>query len=217
MFPKSMLKFTALALLTTGLFVLSIALPKSDVLPGANPSNPSPVISLGTQSAIAQTVRIGELWQEVYAQMPDLPLENQYVSRDTGRVATNSTLANRLIRYHTFVKGRAPTYRFDWKLTLADYLGANERIIPGTYPGADSFTNSPLDGDRAAIRKLNRAQRDQLVNILTTIFSTPDDSTTSNPSANPSPSTTPTPRPAASPSPAGPTEARPGDARLLLP
>jgi hypothetical protein len=210
---KQFLQFITLALLTAGLIVSPVA-QVTPMLFGGGLSTP-PVV--GTQSAIAQTVRINQVWQRIYDLMPELPLENQYVSTSTGQVASTNTLANRLIRYHTFIKGRASNYRFDWKLTLADYLGANERIIPGTYPGADSLNTSPLPGDRAAISNLTRAQRDQLVNILVSLFSTAADAETPVPSVSPSPSTSPTPRPSVSPTPAGPVEARPGDARLLLP
>ncbi len=104
--------------------------------------------------------------QQIYQQLPDFPLENQYVSRESGKMNPRNTLAVRLIRYHTQVKGRAPNYRLDWKLTLADYLGANEIMDDGIYPGADALKQNPFERDRAAIRKLTRKQRDALIQAL---------------------------------------------------
>ena len=97
-----------------------------------------------TPVAIAQppqtrVVRIRDVWQQVYQQMPDLPKENNYVSLENGEVAAEDTLIGRLIRYHVYVKGRSPLSRFDWKLTLADYLGVNEAMLESQYPGAGSL------------------------------------------------------------------------------
>jgi len=44
------------------------------------------------------------IWQQVYKQLPYLPLENQYVNKETQQVDSNN-LVNRLIRYHVYVKG----------------------------------------------------------------------------------------------------------------
>ncbi|MEP0955925.1 hypothetical protein [Microcoleus sp. FACHB-1515] len=109
--------------------------------------------------------------QQVYVQLPDLPLENQYVSRETGEVAQHNTLVSRMVQYHLLVANRIPTSRLDWKLTMADYLGANEWMRPGLYPGADTFRANPIEGDRAAIEQLNRAQRDALIDVLVGLFS----------------------------------------------
>lgn len=164
---------------------------------------------LPLSGGIAQpVVRTEDLWQQVYQAMPDLPLENQYVNKET-REVSSSTLASRLIRYHTVTKGRSPIYRLDWKLTLADYLGANERMSPSVYPGGDIFRTNPIEGDTIAIQRLNRLQRDTLVQALVTAFTpaaSPSDSS-AQPSPSPSaPIATPTPR----------REPRPGDANLLL-
>lgn len=115
--------------------------------------------------------------QQVYARLPDLPLENQYVNRD-GEVSA-STLVDRLVQYHLYTSGRSLNSRLDWKLTLADYLGVNQWMQPGLYPGADSFRQNPIEGDRAAIEQLNRAQRDALVDLLVSQFVAPADA--SNP------------------------------------
>lgn len=170
---------------------------------------------LNTPFEIAQqqqlpSVRTRDVWKQIYQQLPDLPLENKYVSKE-GRVDANNTLANRLIQYHVYVKGRSPNYRLDWKLTLADYLGANEMITETVYPGATTLKQNPLDGDRAIITQLNRKQRDALVQSLVNVF---------NPnSATPAATNTP-PQPATAPSqetkPSFP-QPKPGDARLLEP
>ncbi len=125
---------------------------------------------LAIPPAIAQRISPGEVWQQVYQQLPDFPRENKYISKESGKVAENNTLASRLIRYHVYVKERAPNYRLDWKLTLADYLGANEIMYVTTYPGHDTLRQNPLEGDRAAIASLNRSQRQALVQVLTNIF-----------------------------------------------
>lgn len=125
---------------------------------------------LGIQPAIAQRISPGEVWQQVYQQLPDFPRENKYISKESGKVAENNTLASRLIRYHVYVKERAPNYRLDWKLTLADYLGANEVMYVTTYPGNETLRQNPLEGDKAAIARLNRSQRNALVQVLVNIF-----------------------------------------------
>lgn len=160
---------------------------------------------LQPQTAIAQNVRISDTWQQVYQQLPDLPLENQYINRQTGKVDPENTLVRRLISYHTYVKGRPPNYRLDWKLTLADYLGANELIREETYPGNDTLRQNPLFSDRTAIERLNCNQRNVLVQTLVNVFS--------GNSANPAtPSTTPSPD-----TPQRLPRSQPGDAQLLNP
>ncbi|MEH2198650.1 hypothetical protein [Nostoc sp.] len=147
------------------------------------------------QPAYAQRITPGDVWQLVYQQLPDLPRENKYISKENGKVAETNTLVNRLIRYHVYTKGRAPIYRLDWKLTLADYLGANEIMYDATYPGNDSLRENPIDGDKAAIARLTRSQRDALVEVLVNIFNPTTSQNTLSPSpdntATPSKSTTP--------------------------
>ncbi|MHC5725895.1 MAG: hypothetical protein ACYTXY_17515 [Nostoc sp.] len=140
------------------------------------------------QGAMAQRITPSDVWQQVYQQLPDLPRENKYISKENGKVAENNTLVNRLIRYHIYTKGRAPIYRLDWKLTLADYLGANEIMYDNSYPGNDSLRENPIEGDRKAITRLTRSQRDALVQVLVNIFNP----TSQNP-LPPSPNTAPSP------------------------
>jgi len=164
----------------------------------------------GLQPATAQFSIPPEAGQQVYERLPNLPLENQYVSKETGEVDSNNTLVSRLIRYHIYSKSRPPYYRLDWKLTMADYLGAHEYLVESKYPSSNTLKENPMERDQAAIQKLTRAQRDALIDVLVSIF-------------NPNRPTTPEPSPSASPQPqapnptATPSLPQPGDAHLLLP
>jgi hypothetical protein len=124
-----------------------------------------------TQPAVAQQrISIGDVWQKVYQKLPDLPKENTYKAKEGGQVASDNTLVGRMIRYHIYVKGRAPNFRLDWKLTLADYLDANEVMYDYSYPGNDNLRTNPFEGDRTAVKKLTRTQRTALVDALTNAF-----------------------------------------------
>lgn len=173
-----------LALMVMSLIVLGL---------GADKSLDRNLFSI--QPAYAQRITPGDVWQLVYQQLPDFPRENKYISKEKGKVDENNTLANRLIRYHVYTKGRAPIYRLDWKLTLADYLGANEIMYDTTYPGNDLLRKNPIDGDKAAIARLTRSQRDALVQVLVNIFNPTSQNTLSpNPNTAPTPSTSTTPQ-----------------------
>jgi len=135
----------------------------------------SPYINLnqnivGIQPVAAQRIASSDAWRKVYQQLPEFPRENKYVSKKSGKVSENQTLARRLIRYHVYIKGRAPNTRLDWKLTLADYLGANEIMYDSSYPGSDTLRTNPIDGDRTAIKRLNRSQRNTLIQVLVNVF-----------------------------------------------
>ncbi len=125
---------------------------------------------VGIQPAVAQRIASSDAWRKVYQQLPEFPLENKYVSKKTGKVSENHTLVRRLIRYHVYIKGRAPNTRLDWKLTLADYLGANEIMYDSSYPGSDTLRENPINGDRTTIKRLNRTQRNTLIQTLVNIF-----------------------------------------------
>lgn len=157
--------------------------------------------------------------QQIYAQLPDLPLENQYIDRETGDRDEANTLVRRLIVYHLLVKGRPPFYRLDWKLTLADYLGANELMFQNAYPGASELRSNPLEGDRAVIASLSRQERDALVLALVRAFNPDYDSLDdadfeASPVPQTPPESSPVPQPSTPPNnlPALP---QPGDADLL--
>ncbi|WP_068818301.1 hypothetical protein [Phormidesmis priestleyi] len=128
--------------------------------------------------AIAQAIRPQDAWKQVYEKIPDLPLENQYVNRETKKVDPNNTLVSRMIRYHQYVKGRPINYRLDWKMTLGDYLGINEPIIDSDYPGSNNLRKNPLDRDRAVVNRLTLKQRNTLVQTLVNLFSPTSDQPT---------------------------------------
>jgi hypothetical protein len=173
--------------------------------------DPSVFKLMGLKPATAQIWRTEDVWRQVYERLPNLPQENQYVSKETGQVNPDDTLVSRLIRYHVYTKSRPPNYRFDWKLTMADYLGANELLMESQYPSNNTLRENPMEGDRSAIQKLSRTERDALVNVLASVFN-PNRTETSapTPSASPPPETTPNPR-------ATPSLPKKGDARLLMP
>jgi hypothetical protein len=123
------------------------------------------------QESAPQEIRVQDAWKFVYEKLPDLPIENNYISKETGKVDPNNTLVGRLIRYHVFVKGRPPNYRLDWKLSLADYLGATpDYLVESVYPGSDVLRENPMERDRTAIQSLNKVQRDALVQALVDVF-----------------------------------------------
>jgi hypothetical protein len=173
-----------LAVATTAVLLLSSALHNADWL--------------GSPPAIAQRVSPDTVWQQVYQKLPDFPRENQYVSVETRKVATDNTLVGRVVRYHIYVKGRPPQYRLDWKITLADYLGINERMDEGAYPSRNTLKTNPLDGDLAVMNRLTRQQRESLIQALVEAFAVPV--RPSSPAASPTPvGPTPTPKPLSSP------------------
>ena len=121
-------------------------------------------------SVNAQDLRPNTVAAKVYQSLNEFPTENQHLSSETGQPATDNTLVSRIIRYHQYVKSRPVEYRLDWKLTLADYLGANETIERSSYPGNTTLKNNPLESDRAVISKLDRSQRNQLIETLLSIY-----------------------------------------------
>jgi|GEM_PF-845399 len=119
---------------------------------------------------LAQSINPKLAADEVYRQVPDLPQENQYSRKKGDKPATNNTLVSRFIQYHTLVKGRSPQYRFDWKITLADYLGMHENIREETYPGHAFLKTNPMKGDRKLIQQLTRQQRLALTQTLSDLY-----------------------------------------------
>ncbi|HEY9298696.1 MAG TPA: hypothetical protein VIQ31_20520 [Phormidium sp.] len=198
-------RFALIALTILGLTVLrSLHIP----LKNLNLFTPQPVLAQNAPSQNPQRITIENVWQRVYQVLPDLPKENQYISKETGKQATSNTLVGRLIRYHMFVKGRPPIYRLDWKFTIADYLAVNEVMFDNVYPGGDSLRQNPMDSDRAAITRLTRSQRDALINTLVSIFNP-------NAAAQSQPTPTPTPTPTPNPGRSLPPLPQPGDAQQL--
>ena len=111
----------------------------------------------------------------VYEQVPTLPLENQYISSQTGQVVTDNTLVSRIIRYHLYIKDRRTNFRFDWKLTMADYFGAFDRISANDY--ADyGLRENPAVADIEVVKSLSQEERDRLTNTLYEVFTAPANS-----------------------------------------
>jgi hypothetical protein len=176
-----------------------------------------------------------------YQRVPNFPRADNYKVTNP-QIKIPSTLVERLALYHTLVKGRSPQRRFDWKLTLADFLGLNDVISAQSYPGREYLDKNPLEDDRVTIRQLNRQQRNQLVQTLVDLYTpavaretapatpgTPD-KPQATPTLQPFPATAPSPSRVppspqgggaqllTPPAPAVETPPRPtGDARLLLP
>ncbi len=127
-------------------------------------------VTVWEEEVLAERLTPETVAEKVYQQMPELPRENHYIQRETGKVAKENSLISRMVRYHQYVKSRPTGYRLDWKLTLADYLGKNEIIDEQRYPGSTTLTKNPLEGDKEAIRRLTRQQRGKLVDLLTGIY-----------------------------------------------
>lgn len=181
--------------------------------PIAAPSLAARLNFVGVQVPLAQTTTprnlppsMIDLWRKAYEIMPELPREDGYTNRETKQRDLNSTLLSRLVRYHIYSKGRSPFYRLDWKITLADYLGAHQFLDEDSYPGAERLTENPLKGDLAVIRGLSRRQRDRLVTVLASLY---------NPrAAEPEPTATDRPKPEPTPE-SRPVNPPPGGADLL--
>ncbi len=79
-------------------------------------------------------------------------------------------LIRRLVTYHIYIKGRSPYSRFDWKLTVADYLGVNETIRAEEYPGREELAKNAYLDDQKLISQLPRSQREALIQTMLTIY-----------------------------------------------
>lgn len=162
-------------------------------------------ISTQLSPVLGQTVRPEMVAEQVYQNLSFLPLENKYISQ-SGEVASQNTLMLRLLRYHDYVKSRPLNYRFDWQLTFADYFGINEPIKTDRYPGHETLTVNPIEGDREIITSLTRQQRNELIDILLAIYN-PQETTPEQPANTPDDSLEE----------GKPSLPQPGDADLLLP
>ncbi len=166
--------------------------------------------SFRVQSVNAQTLRPEQAATMVYEKLSYLPKENQYIRQDTGEIDPNHTLISRFIRYHRDLKRRTPNVALDWKITLADYLGVNESMKEDRYPGNSTLRSNPMETDVKAIRELNRRQRQELVDLLVSLYTPKQPKPklpTTQTESNPEPSQ-PTPT-------IGPGLSEPGDADLL--
>lgn len=162
----------------------------------------------GNYAVFAQYLRPEMAAEQIYLTLTYIPKENEYISKETGKVAPDNTLMSRFIRYHQDIKKRPVIFRIDWQLTLADYLGYHEQIKEERYPGRETLTSNPMEADVKAIQSLNRRQRQELVDFMVKLY-TPKTQQSTPPTPNPQP----TPQP--SPNPNKPPSSRPGDADLL--
>ena len=144
------------------------------------------ISSVQAQPATLRRIDPVAIAARIYEQVPDLPLDNQYISSKTGQVATDNTLVSRIIRYHLYSKERPTNFRFDWKLTIADYLGAFDRISARNY-ASYGLRDDPMEADIAAVRSLSREERNRLTNALYNAFTMPAEV---EPAANPAPDST---------------------------
>ena len=194
------LSFFGLALLGLGLAFLLGTNSNSSAI-AQNPPTVSNSSSIRAEGAAAI----------VYQQLPYLPKENEYRRKETGEIDPEHTLISRFIRYNQDLKKRTNRYRFDWKLTFADYLGANETIDPETYPGSVTLTTNPFETDVKAIQALNRRQRQELVDLLAFIYKPQVTEKPAKTKISPTPQATPKDESGK------PYLAKPGDAQLLMP
>lgn len=198
-FQKSLFKSIALTLLS---FLIVLGIGKLNLI--------TPVIAQN----IIQPETVAAM---VYEKFPDIPLENQYISKESGEIAKDNTLMSRFVRYHRDVQRRAMIYRFDWQLTFADYLGANQPIKPETYPSYNTLNQNPAENDIKAIQSLNRRQRSEIVDLIATIYQSENQPSPQKPTENPENTT---PKPDKPPIPSNnnnPSLSKPGDAQLLMP
>lgn len=161
---------------------------------------------IGIAPVLAQSLRPEGAAYLIYPRLSFLPQENQYLRKDTGEVDQEHTLVSRFIRYNEDVKKRS-SYRIDWQLTMADYLGANESIDVDRYPGSATLQINPAQADIAAINKLTLAQRQAFISLLEELYAPPP--------AEPAQIKKP-PSPPPSTKPSRPSLTKPGDANLLL-
>ncbi|MCT7996155.1 hypothetical protein [Laspinema olomoucense] len=183
-------KGQAVAWIGVGLSLgLSLGIPPQGDLPEVLPRAAAQEVS---PPQGRQRVDPRQLWRQVYERLPDFPLENQYISAETGEVDPENTLASRLISYHLYVKNRLPMFRLDWKLTLADYLGVLEELDESAYPGNGVLQENPMVGDREILSQLNRQQREELIEVLVTLFN-PNYHNIQGPTRQTTPQATPPP------------------------
>lgn len=183
--------------------------------PSALPDGAQLIPSATAQPTPIRRINPAAISAYLYEQLPNFPLENQYVSSDTGAPATENTLISRLIRYHIYIKNRPTVFRLDWKLTLADYLGAYERIRPNSYVDY-GLRENPYAGDIAVMESLSVEQRNTLVNALYEAFTTADEPSTNAPEPTADEPATSSETPAAPPTSVAPSVAPPAAPPVAL-
>jgi len=167
------------------------------------------LLTLTPQSSLTQssTLHPESSSDKVYQAFPNLPKNNEYKRVENGKINSESTLISRLIRYHQDVKKRPTGYRIDWLLTMSDYLGFNEPIKEGQYPGYSTLQINPMKDDIKIIRSLTRFQRRALLDFLVTLYAPVEQMHKDIPSKDDS---------TKSDIPTKPGLSKPGDAKLLM-
>ncbi len=118
----------------------------------------------GVQPAFALPTPL-EASTALYQAVPDFPKGTRPEESQA-----DQSLIRRLITYHLYIKNRSPYSRFDWKLTLADYLGYNEIVAMESYPGRDALGITIFINDQRLINKLSPGQRETLILNLLKIY-----------------------------------------------
>ena len=133
----------------------------------------------GLAQGQSRAINPAAISRQIYTQIPELPLESHYLGSETGEVDGENTLVSRIIRYHLYIKNRPTTLRLDWKLTMADFLGAFEQISPDDYPNY-GLQENPMASDILAVENLSWGVRDRLTNLLYEAFVTSTSASTSD-------------------------------------
>ncbi|MEL7474795.1 MAG: hypothetical protein AAGJ55_01005 [Cyanobacteria bacterium J06555_12] len=112
-----------------------------------------------TEPASAQRIRdIPEKAAQIYELVPDLPGSGE-----------DERWLQRVLLYHVRTKGRLTDSRFDWRLTFADFLEANEPIFADQYPPGSTELN-PLNGDREHFQAMTRQDRNEFLAAILEVY-----------------------------------------------
>lgn len=107
----------------------------------------------------AQRIRdIPERTAQIYELMPDLPGSGE-----------DEQWLQRILLYHVRTKGRLTDSRFDWRLTFADFLDANEPIYADQYPSGNTDVN-PLTDDRQLFQAMTRQDRNEFLAAILEVY-----------------------------------------------
>ncbi|MEM9569227.1 MAG: hypothetical protein AAF974_13070 [Cyanobacteria bacterium P01_E01_bin.34] len=101
---------------------------------------------------------IPEKATQIYELVPDLPGGGE-----------DERWLQRLLLYHVRTKGRLANSRFDWRLTFADFLGANETMYADQYPPGSTEVN-PLNGDRDRFQTMTRQDRNEFLAAILQVY-----------------------------------------------
>ncbi len=112
-----------------------------------------------TDSASAQRIRdIPEKAEQIAELVPNLPAQEE-----------REKWLQRILLYHVRTKGRLANSRFDWRLTFADFLGANNPMYADQYPPGDTEEN-PLNSDRELFQAMSRQERNEFLAAILEVY-----------------------------------------------